>query len=309
MRGHFYEGAAVIGAKRRIAVGLVVLGIGGCVSRLPPGADEECPAAGGRLSDLTGAEVAFSRAAETSVRSAFLAVLADDSIVLQPEPHPGRKVWSDTPDNADRLSWYPAIAEVAASADLGFTTGPWVYTIAASGQQIQGSYLTVWKRAPQCSWHVVLDGGVSHAAERPPELHPDPGVVAPRWRAATEAQAGALSQAIQAFHAAASQGLGVVLADYSAPEFRGYANRQLPMDGAASAHYFAANPPKGSWQEALHAMSADGSLAYAYGELTDADQSRTAAYVEVWRFDPAQRRYRVRLLLVNAYPHPQPKGS
>ena len=302
----------------RLTYGIPVFAAALCAAgceALPPAARSSCPPGGGTLAAVTDAEYAFSRAAETSVRGAFLQVLADDAVVLQPEPRPGRALYEAAPESADRLAWYPAIADVATSADLGFTTGPWVYTIAANGKQLHGSYVTVWRRTSTCQWQVVLDGGVSHALSAPPEpeLHPDPRIRATAHRPHPGSEAS-FAAAMRAFHEAAQGGgLGEALPQFAAKDFRAYADGQLPFDEAApAAQYFKTHPAKGHWRESRHQLSTDGSLAYAYGELSDAavdaDPSRTGAYVEVWRYDEGGGRWRVRLLLLLAYPPPTPKS-
>ena len=91
-------------------------------------------------------EYAFGQKAQTSVNGAFLEYLADDSWVLNPGPVPGRPIYQSAKENKNTLEWYPAIGDIAPSGDLGFTAGPWVYTINDSGKQFHGHFLTVWKR-------------------------------------------------------------------------------------------------------------------------------------------------------------------
>jgi len=58
---------------------------------------------------------------------------------------------------AGDLAWTPAIADVAASGDLGFTVG-----VAASrhgAQTFYSKYLTIWRRQPDGAWRFVADGG------------------------------------------------------------------------------------------------------------------------------------------------------
>ncbi len=75
-------------------------------------------------------EYAFAEKAKNSVRGAFLEYLADDA--------------------------------VASGGDLGFTEGPYSFTVTESGKQFHGHFLTVWKRDASCAWRVEFDGGVSH---------------------------------------------------------------------------------------------------------------------------------------------------
>ena len=68
---------------------------------------------------------------------------------------PGRSFNAAARENCDKVEWYPAVADLAVSGDLGFTTGPWVCTLAGNGR-IQGHYLTLWKRDAGCDWPTDL---------------------------------------------------------------------------------------------------------------------------------------------------------
>jgi ketosteroid isomerase-like protein len=60
------------------------------------------------------------------------------------------------------LSWRPVYADIAGSADLGYTIGEYVSTgRGPSGAAVQrvGKYLTVWRRQPDGSWKFMIDGG------------------------------------------------------------------------------------------------------------------------------------------------------
>lgn len=60
------------------------------------------------------------------------------------------------------LNWRPVYADAAASGDLGFTVGEYVFTgRGTSGTVVQrfGKYLTIWQRQPDGDWRFVIDGG------------------------------------------------------------------------------------------------------------------------------------------------------
>src|SRR4051794_29623866 len=77
------------------------------------------------LDSLVKTEKAFSAmSGEKGGKDAFLAFLADDGLLSGRAPVPGKQSPRNTPPIPDILVWRPAYADVAASADLGYTTGP-----------------------------------------------------------------------------------------------------------------------------------------------------------------------------------------
>src|SRR6185436_12630587 len=85
------------------------------------------------LQEMVKTEQAFSKMAEEkNTRDAFMAFIADDGLLFRPGAVNGKKWMIEHPvppaQNSDKkplLSWQPAFAGMAASGDMGFTTGPW----------------------------------------------------------------------------------------------------------------------------------------------------------------------------------------
>src|SRR5688572_21186958 len=85
--------------------------------KLPPG-----------LAELVAAERAFAkRCGQVGLRASFLEFFAAEGISFAPDPGLARpRLESRKPDGLVRtnLDWAPAIAEISAGGDLGWTTGP-----------------------------------------------------------------------------------------------------------------------------------------------------------------------------------------
>lgn len=122
------------------------------------------PAPASDFDDLVAAERAFAAdASARSVRAAFLAFLADDGLVFEPGPTSGQRVWEARKENSAKLEWAPELAEVAASGDLGYTSGPWRYTPEGADKPIAfGHFFTIWRKDGDGKWKVLIDHGVSH---------------------------------------------------------------------------------------------------------------------------------------------------
>ena len=66
------------------------------------------------------------------------------------------------------LEYSPTIAEVGGAADLGYTIGTYQMTLPGSDgsiAEIDGKYLTIWRRQPDGQWNVAVD---MFNANRPP---------------------------------------------------------------------------------------------------------------------------------------------
>jgi ketosteroid isomerase-like protein len=256
------------------------------------------------LRAMLEAEYAFGQEARSSMRSAFLDYLAHDSWVLRPSPQPGRAFYAAAKESKNLLEWYPAVGDIAAGGDLGFTAGPWVYTDANGGTQTNGHFLTVWKRDAQCRWRVELDGGVTQGAPAAvePKLLPDqltytkPALPPPQFVADDAA-----SQALSEFQVTAQQdGFAAALRTYGRNgDFHFYTDDEASLDGAAAAtEYLIAHPIVGGWKEDVRGRSADSTLEYSAGQLTDSHNQGTHAYIQIWQYDPKVANWGLRILLI-----------
>ena len=244
---------------------------------------------------------------------AFLEYLAEDSWVLNPGPVPGRPIYQAAMESKNTLQWYPAIGGVATSGDLGFTAGPWVYTLTDSGKQLHGHFLTIWKRDATCRWRVEFDGGISHAMPKiaEPKLLPDqsPMSAAERPPANLVAQ-DAADHAVSDFQDTARRdGIAAALRTYGRDfDFVFFTDDQSPIGGAgAASEYLSDHPIAGAWEEMARGRSADAALMYSAGELTDKSKRSTHAYVQIWQYDPKVANWGLRVLLVNPLPPPKAK--
>ena len=103
-------------------VGLILF----LLSAAPLSAEDQ--ATTGSAKSLAAAETAFAQeSVENGMRSAFLQVLSDDSIVFLPGPQNGKKAWESKPASEEVLQWHPVLAATSTNGDLGYTTGPWTF--------------------------------------------------------------------------------------------------------------------------------------------------------------------------------------
>jgi ketosteroid isomerase-like protein len=216
------------------------------------------------VSEVVEAERAFARAAQTDgANAAFLQHSAPDAIVFQPGPVPARQALAAHPIPPGPLQWWPVYAGIAASGDLGFTTGPFV---AGSGErQGHGWYFTIWRRQADGRWRWLLDHGPPTREAAP--YGPDSPVVAlPAGRRSGRKALASVKAADAALTAALAADARAALPRFLAPDGRLMRIGLQPAVGAAAwAPVLATGPGTIKTAPLGGAASAAGDLAYTYG--------------------------------------------
>jgi hypothetical protein len=63
------------------------------------------------------------------------------------------------------LNWHPQFAEISASEDFGYTTGPWTYQNSLADTVIaRGQYSTVWHLDKNGHWKFLVDFGIDNTS-------------------------------------------------------------------------------------------------------------------------------------------------
>ena len=122
------------------------------------------------IDGLIGAEKAFAKyALDKSTREAFLQFMDTAGLqFIEGKPIKSSEFWARREANASKLKWHPQFAEIAASNDFGYTTGPWTFqatdkdTIASRGQ-----YTTVWHANQNGEWKFLVDFGNNNHEPNP----------------------------------------------------------------------------------------------------------------------------------------------
>lgn len=97
-----------------------------------------------------------------STKEAFLAYTDSNSIMF----NDGKAVkaidfWGKKGKRNSVLNWQPRFAEISASGDFGYTTGPWTFQSSATDTVVaRGQYATVWHTDENGNWKFLLDLGV-----------------------------------------------------------------------------------------------------------------------------------------------------
>ena len=252
----------------------------------------------GTIDSLVKAERAFARmSVATSQREAFLANFADDGVWFTPAPENTREAIGRQPAPAGpparTLDWEPAVGDIAASGDLGYTTGPYVSTArTADAAPRTGWFFSVWRWRRDAQWKVAADFGIEG---------PSSGTLRPRTFRRSEVRAGRLrvppgSKALEAelrgadaaFAAvASSRGLQTAYRLLATSDVLVFRSGLAPVGGRVAVESVMPSAPLRFTLEPAHAEASQaGDLGFTYGAYTEVADGRPELrgfYLHVWK--------------------------
>lgn len=259
---------------------------------------------------LLGAERGFSKlSVDKGVKEAFVTWIHDDGILYRGgAPVKGKEWTAARPNPPFTLVWWPEHADIAASGDLGWTTGP--FESEAQGEKGWGHYLTVWQKQADGNWRFLIDSGIGH--EKPASLQPTPNPLkAGKTKVETKADAAeaktSLLAADRELGQATAQGTSAAYAARLADDAILMRNEAFPHVGGAAARAALEKEPKSMTSQPTEGgVSAAGDLGYTYGtaEWKDGEQSVKANYMRIW--DRRDGAWKLRVDLVSPIPPPPP---
>ena len=228
---------------------------------------------------VIAAERAFAaRHRSVSVKQAFAEYAAPDGIALTPE---GTKnvlafiaTWPDR-DNKGFIQWWPDLAGIARSGELGFTTGPASY----GGGQRYSNYFTIWKKQPDGRWKWLIDQGTNRGAK--PESDPDGAVTIVEAASPSGLDPRREKQRLLAID---SREGGIALSDF-APEARLLGWSDTPANGRIAIAAARAGRDGLHTEQDGGEVSASGDLGWTcgYAGWTEGGKTMRGAYLRVWQ--------------------------
>jgi len=231
---------------------------------------------------LAAAETAFAyESIEKGTRTAFLDALSDDGIVFQPGPENGKKIWQAEKESSGQLQWQPVLAVVAASGDLGYTTGPWSYKKKASDEEAGafGQFVSIWRHEGG-KWKLLFDLGSQN--QKPTESAPALQIVdlkPPPAESNSPSPRASLFQSDREYAAAAQANFPARAAE----DVRVLRPGEFPAVGKPAAEKTLKNADQPSaFGEAKGEISKAGDLGFAWGEYSS---TASGYYLRIWRRD------------------------
>lgn len=96
-----------------------------------------------------------------STKEAFEKFIDSTSIMFENgNPVLAIDYWAKRQKRPGVLNWHPQYAEIAASGDIGYTTGPWTFQNSLNDSVVaRGQYSTIWHLDKNGEWKFLLDLG------------------------------------------------------------------------------------------------------------------------------------------------------
>lgn len=234
------------------------------------------------IDGLIAAERAFARyALDHSTKKAFLH-FADTAGLQFREGKPIKSIdlWAKEEENTNRLKWQPQFAEIAASNDFGYTTGPWTFqktdadTVGGRGQ-----YTTVWHANENGEWKFLVDYGHGYK-----EVNPSKEVQKIKAAKKNKANVQSLLQAQEAFNLLAAINPQAAYQKYLSRQSILNLNGRLPITNT-----FDQLSPFNDIAEGVSfniqgsGIAGSGDMGYVYGATVY--KQKTDSYLHIWRHE------------------------
>jgi ketosteroid isomerase-like protein len=234
--------------------------------------------------DVLNAERSFAAySVQHGTKAAFLKFADSTGVVFEK----GKAVnaieaWNKRQARPGVLNWYPIYGLLAASGDMGITTGPWTFQPGTINDSVvaRGQFNTVWHKTPSGEWKFLLDMGISNTPDfgtgvfqlRDEKMSFTPGTL-------NELQAVEESLVQQTSDAALrAQAYTVAV---SGQAFLLNRNGRLPTTTIADIAPLVSAMPAISYQQSQAGISRSGDLGYVYG--TTIINGKDDNYLRIWR--------------------------
>ena len=227
------------------------------------------------------------------VKAGFTRYLADEALVVAKGRYQlGKPLYEKMPNQPSVLSWWPVYADIAASGDFGYTTGPFeVRPQATTDAPVAfGQFTSVWRKTSTGEWKVLADVGITHPAPNQPAATTliEPAVAIRKSLAAPDTAASQqelLGLEADIARVAGSQSLGTAYRQVLAPTgaVRLYRAGSLPYVGPAARTFAATQTARATYTSVKAVASASNDLGFTYGYAQY--QQQNGPFLRIWKRD------------------------
>lgn len=266
------------------------------------------------LQSLVDAEKAFAAMSlEKGIKAAFLANLADDGILFRPGPVNGKELWRKRPDSsAARLEWAPVFADIAASGDVGYTTGWFIFTPPPDLDQPPGYgyFVTLWKKQADGSWKFAFDLGIGN--EHPEKVvrefsSPDVSLVSSK-AGNTRTEQARIRKLETRYSQLSQRNTTSAIKAFGADKIRVYRDGDVPsVNHEQALARLASLKEKMTFRVEKVFVAPSCDLAYTYGKYDashgDTKTTSSSYYVHIWKKNSASE-WKLVLDILNPPPPP-----
>ncbi|GAA4055473.1 hypothetical protein GCM10022409_48340 [Hymenobacter glaciei] len=255
---------------------------------------------------VLAAESSFAeQVTKNGMKTAFIANASPTAMAVENgKLVEAQALWNSRSVKADtRMTWYPLLADVAQSGDLGYTTGPWTM-LQNDRAQASGEYVKLWRKQADGQWKYVVDMKIERIGV-PPSAPAN--VPAPRQLLAmatpSMAPTSVLLDLDSKFATAELLKPGATYQQYLSTEARLYRPGLSMMQGLAAVANMK-NLEKGYiFAPTTGYLSAAGDLGYVLGTYRHPGDAKhpqeSGTYVRIWRRE-AEAGWRLALEMFNS---------
>lgn len=249
-----------------------------------------------RIEELANAEREFAAfTVKEGFRDGFIKYFAEDGIGFGPQPQQTRAVLQKTPPATGPrrviFNWAPMLGDISAAGDLGYTTGPVLYTDVTDNPRPprHGMYFSVWQKQADGSWKVVVDMGVDLPRAVAPIDTPFTPVPAVTGRSTTK-KADDFTKLDELFTSSIMRtSPAKAYSSIVDAHFRIHRKGMMPITDRSELKAPAVTQTKFEFIGGRAASSDD--MAFTYGKYTTVSEpvESSGYYVHVWRRDASGR--------------------
>jgi hypothetical protein len=218
-----------------------------------------------------------------STKEAFQQFIDSNSIMFdEGKPITAIEFWNKREKRPGILNWHPQFAEISASEDFGYTTGPWTYQNSLKDSVIaRGQYSTVWKLNTKGEWKFVVDFGIDNTQPGSPDerIIDTPKEIE---TAKTMSAVGPLVSTDHSFNQSLEENRSKAYQIYLSKESILTRNGSLPATTSAARQVLIdSTPADAKYKTSGWGISVVPDMGYTYGTAMIKDKAHN--YMRIWR--------------------------